>query len=582
MDLHESTASIREAIEFSALLRQQREISKKEKLEYVDKIIDLLELDDIQDALIMSLGVEQRKRLTIAVELAAKPSLLLFLDEPTSGLDSQSAFSIVRFLRKLSQAGQAIICTIHQPSSVLIQQFDMILALNPGGNTFYFGPVGENGSAITKYFADRGTICPPHKNVAEFILETAAKGGSHNKGGKRLNWNKEWLASEEYQVMTKEIGRLKEERNRVAPAANDKSERAFAAPVWIQTVELTNVYSSLNGEIPHTFTANSSYPSRSASSNGFTFYMLGKLLGVPPTTPLHTLPRLPHPTSYRQRRPPQILYEPRPLGSPASTPPVFTAGSPSAPPKSSPRFPLPLSAASSTGSSGTTQPDFQPDTSTAGYVFLMTMLFFLFQASWGQWICAFAPSFTVISNVLPFFFVMYSLFNGIIRPYSALPVFWKYWMYYINPSTWFIGGVLGAILEGVPVNCPPQETTVFNPPPGQTCSQYADNWVTNIAKLGYLTNPDATSNCGYCQYKDGTEYLATLNISPDDRWRDFGLFLMFVFTNWMLVYFFIYFVRVRGFTFGFGPLFGFLGRAVDKVAGLFNRKEKKFDEEEKP
>ena len=52
----------------------------------------------------MSLGVEQRKRLTIGVELAAKPELLLFLDEPTSGLDAQSAFSIVRFLRKLPPA----------------------------------------------------------------------------------------------------------------------------------------------------------------------------------------------------------------------------------------------------------------------------------------------------------------------------------------------------------------------------------------------------------------------------------------------------------------------------------------------
>lgn len=80
----------------------------------------------MQDAIIASLGVEQRKRLTIGVELAAKPSLLLFLDEPTSGLDSQSAYSIVRFLRKLAAAGQAIVCTIHQPSSVLIQQFDMM------------------------------------------------------------------------------------------------------------------------------------------------------------------------------------------------------------------------------------------------------------------------------------------------------------------------------------------------------------------------------------------------------------------------------------------------------------------------
>ena len=115
-DLHDRTATIREAIEFSAILRQERHIPRAEKLAYVEEIIDLLELREIADVLILSLGVEQRKRVTIAVELAAKPSLL-FLDEPTSGLDSQSAFSIVRFLRKLATAGHGIICTIHQPSS---------------------------------------------------------------------------------------------------------------------------------------------------------------------------------------------------------------------------------------------------------------------------------------------------------------------------------------------------------------------------------------------------------------------------------------------------------------------------------
>lgn len=60
------------------------------------------------------LNVEQRKLLTIGVELAAKPKLLLFLDEPTSGLDSQSSWAICAFLRKLADAGQAILCTIHQ------------------------------------------------------------------------------------------------------------------------------------------------------------------------------------------------------------------------------------------------------------------------------------------------------------------------------------------------------------------------------------------------------------------------------------------------------------------------------------
>jgi ATP-binding cassette, subfamily G (WHITE), member 2, SNQ2 len=62
MDLHDGTATIREALEFSAVLRQDRNIPRAEKIAYVDKIIDLLELGDMQDALVRSLGVEQRKR----------------------------------------------------------------------------------------------------------------------------------------------------------------------------------------------------------------------------------------------------------------------------------------------------------------------------------------------------------------------------------------------------------------------------------------------------------------------------------------------------------------------------------------
>lgn len=203
------------------------------------------------------------------------------------------------------------------------------------------------------------------------------------------------------------------------------------------------------------------------------------------------------------------------------------------------------------------------ESSVSGYVFLMTMLFFLFQASWGQWICAFAPSFTVISNVLPFFFVMFSLFNGVVRPYSALPVFWRYWMYYVNPSTYWIGGVLAATLSGISVECTSDETAHFNAPPGQTCGSYAGAFAESAG--GKLLNPSATQDCQYCQYSVGDQYLAGLNINPGDKWRDFGIFFMFVCTNYMLVYFFIYTVRVKGWGFGFGYLFGGLGKMVNVI-----------------
>jgi ATP-binding cassette subfamily G (WHITE) protein 2 (SNQ2) len=89
IDVHEPLATVREALEFSALLRQPSSTSRADKLGYVDTIVDLLELRDIEDAIVgepgRGLTVEQRKRLTVGVELASKPSILLFLDEPTSG-----------------------------------------------------------------------------------------------------------------------------------------------------------------------------------------------------------------------------------------------------------------------------------------------------------------------------------------------------------------------------------------------------------------------------------------------------------------------------------------------------------------
>lgn len=175
-------------------------------------------------------------------------------------------------------------------------------------------------------------------------------------------------------------------------------------------------------------------------------------------------------------------------------------------------------------------------------------------------------------QVLPFFFVVFGLFNGIVRPYSMLPVFWRYWMYYVNPSTYWISGVLAATLNNTPVRCTSSETAIFNPPPGQTCQQYAGAFVSQTP--GYLLNPGATASCQYCQFSSGNDYLTSLNILADEKWRDFGIFLAFCVSNWALVYFFIYTVRVRGWSFGLGYVFGGLGKVVDIVKKPFQRGEK--------
>ena len=91
-DIHLPTATVREALEFSALMRQAGR-SRVEKLAYVDTVLDMLDMRSYADAVIgvpgEGLNVEQRRRLTIAVEMAARPELLLFLGMslPTAGYE---------------------------------------------------------------------------------------------------------------------------------------------------------------------------------------------------------------------------------------------------------------------------------------------------------------------------------------------------------------------------------------------------------------------------------------------------------------------------------------------------------------
>lgn len=170
-DLHVETCTIREALRFSAALRQPQSVSMEEKYNFVEEVIQLLGMQNFAEAVIGSpgdgLNMEQRKLLSIGVELAAKPQLLIFLDEPTSGLDSRSSWAICAFMRKLADHGQPVLATIHQPSAVLFEQFDRLLFLAKGGRTVYFGDIGKQARTVLEYLEDKGARhCGPTENVS--------------------------------------------------------------------------------------------------------------------------------------------------------------------------------------------------------------------------------------------------------------------------------------------------------------------------------------------------------------------------------------------------------------------------------
>jgi ATP-binding cassette subfamily G (WHITE) protein 2 (PDR) len=217
-DIHLETSTVREALRFSALLRQSSHDSsgvtrtKKQKLEYVEEVIKLLNMEDFAEAIIgvpgEGLNIEQRKLLTIATELVARPDLLLFLDEPSSGLDSQTAWSIVSLLEKLTTHGQAILCTIHQPSASLFQRFDRLLFIGPEGKPLYFGELGTDCETVRGYFERNGAgVCGAEMNPAEWLMEIigAAPGTKAQR-----DWHSAWLASPERQAVRAELEGMEE------------------------------------------------------------------------------------------------------------------------------------------------------------------------------------------------------------------------------------------------------------------------------------------------------------------------------------------------------------------------------------
>lgn len=242
-DLHLHTATVREALTFSALLRQPAKYSKEEKLAYVDTVIGLLNMEEYSEAVIGTpgegLNVEQRKRLTIGVELVARPQLLLFLDEPTSGLDSQTSWSICDLMEKLTRNGQAILCTIHQPSAMLFQRFDRLLLLARGGRTVYFGDVGQHSSILMDYFTrNGGPPLPPGANPAEHMLEViGAAPGAHSD----IDWPAVWRQSPEYRQVHAELERLSGTGSMEASReVTDPSQyEEFAAPMQVQFEQVT-------------------------------------------------------------------------------------------------------------------------------------------------------------------------------------------------------------------------------------------------------------------------------------------------------------------------------------------------------
>ncbi|KAL2857058.1 ABC-2 type transporter-domain-containing protein [Aspergillus pseudoustus] len=535
LDVHEPYATVREALQFSALLRQSRETPDTEKLQYVEVIIDLLELHDIANSLVgkpgtgHGLNVEQRKRLTIGVELVSKPKILIFLDEPTSGLDGQSAYNTVRFLRKLADAGQSVLVTIHQPSAQLFSQFDRLLLLKYGGKMAYFGDIGKNCQTIKDYFGRYGTPCPVSSNPAEHMIDLVSGRLSDT------DWHQVWLESPEYRNTRSELETIIRESAAKGPVDDDGNE--YAAPLWLQTkIVLRRMNLALF--------RNTAYINNKLALhiglglfNGFTYWKIGETMAdlqlrlftvfvwmfVAPGV-INQLQPL-----FIERR---DLYDAREKKARIYSWKAFVTALILS------EMPYLCVCAVLYFASWYYTVGFPAESSRAGAAFFVVFIYEFLYTSIGQFIAAYAPNAVFAALANPLVVGVMVSFCGILVPYTQIIPFWRYWMYWLNPTTYLVGGMLTFTIYDSEVHCTDAELASFDPPANTTCGEYLRVYLDDTG--ANLMNPDAVAGCRVCPYTRGSDYLRTINIDGwYFGWRDAAITVIFILSSYGLVYLFM-------------------------------------------
>ncbi|MBA0790756.1 hypothetical protein Gohar_015383 [Gossypium harknessii] len=175
------------------------------------EVLQLIELDEIKDALVGTCGVsgistEQRKRLTIAVELVSNPSII-FMDEPTTGLDARAAVAVMRVVKNIVSTKRTVVCTIHQPSIDIFEAFNEIILMKRGGQIIYSGELGQNSCNLIEYFEGIPGVLKIKENYnpATWMLEVTNPSVEAELGVDFAHLYKE---SHLYQNPTYNLGRL--------------------------------------------------------------------------------------------------------------------------------------------------------------------------------------------------------------------------------------------------------------------------------------------------------------------------------------------------------------------------------------
>lgn len=405
------------------------------------------------------------------------------------------------------------------------------MLLQKGGECVYFGDVGKDSNVLVDYLTRNGAPVPGDANPAEFMLEAIGAGSAKRMG--EDDWGVIWRNSPEFTDVKTEIEKLNADAlakpDDTTPDQKKEYSTSFFHQFWT-ILNRTNVSLWRNPDYQYTrlfshaaiglvtsltfLKLDDSY--RSLQYRVFAIFIVTVLpaLIIAQIEPQYIMSR-----QVFNRESSSKMY--------SST--VFAL--------TQIISELPYSVLCAVvfyllwyfPIFGTTQ-----DSSRAGYQFAMVLITEIFSVTLGQAVAALAPSIPIAALFNPFLLVIFSLFCGVTIPKPNLNIFWRSWMYELNPFTRLVAGMVTTALHEQPVVCNAKNSEFFNfqAPNGESCGAYAGAFAS--AAGGYLQDPNAT-DCNFCPASVGDTFYSALDLNFSNRGRDIGIFVCYIFSNVFII-----------------------------------------------
>ncbi|GJQ11298.1 hypothetical protein GpartN1_g3089.t1 [Galdieria partita] len=558
-DIHVPQPTIREAITFSAMLRLPSEVPREKKILAVERILDILELRDVENRMVgFGLPPETKKRVTIGVELVVNP-LVLFLDEPTSGLDARAALVVMRAIRRIAHAGHTVVCTIHQPSTEIFEMFDDLLLLQRGGHVVYFGPLGVHSKVMIDYFVRNGaTPIQQGRNPADWMLEVVGAGISNSQ---TKDWSSVWKNSGEYRRVLAELGELD---NTSQLEQDERQSLENVTPIVPENVQKVTFRSSVASTFrdqvvevtKRIFICYWRFP-----SYNWTRFVIAVVMSLLVGSAFYKFPH----DQQGARNSIAVLYMGAMYGVMQQTSSI------------NPMFQM-RDAFYREVAAGTYYPIVywiaiglveMPFSLVPGTVYVLILYFlagfpaskfgffyfnffiFMWSAiSLGQTVATFSPNPMVAYMLNPVLNSLQSALAGFVIPEPSIPVYFK-WLYWIDPYRYLLEAISTNTIHNFSYYCTSSEYRYFSKPPSwPSCEVNSNNQSTpyvnapvGLCSAVNVNNHIYDSCCRYCPITSGSQVLSEFGLQYWRRWDDLGALVGFWWVFRLATLFGLQFIR---------------------------------------